>query len=193
MPFQSYGGCDPVGAALQGFHRGWREGIFRVGGLAKVVHYDIRAIDDTQVELFMTADGELSKWLFDGKTWKNERHYDLKVTGEFLVFDDGRALVTELDGEWSLIRDIETDDPAVGPFVDRVEAVPLTLVEDKIEKKNFFLHRDKLLDDTGRELFTVRASRDHTDRLRKVIDFVVSRRGAQRHPGAVPPAVEDVP
>ncbi len=172
----NYVGCNPIGEALQGFHRGWREGKNRVGEPAKVVHYDIRALDDYRVELYMTADGELFKWLYDGKTWKYERDYAVKIPNEFLILGNGKSLLTDQDGGWCIVRDIEREDATFDPIVDRVEGEPLTLVEDKVEQKTFFLHRDRLLDDTGRELFTARASRDHTDRLRKVIDFVLSRR-----------------
>jgi hypothetical protein len=176
LPPPNYVGCNPIGEALQGFHRGWKEGKNRVGDPAKVVHYDIRALDDTRVELYMTADGELWKWLFDGKTWERQRGYDFRVEGEFLVFDEGHSIIAEQDGKWCIVRDIGKENATCDPIVDRVEGEPLTLVEDKVEQKNFFLHRDRLLDDTGRELFTARASRDHTDRLHKVIDFVLSRR-----------------
>jgi len=177
-PSAAYVGCQPIGGALQGFHRGWREGVFRVGEPARVVHYDIRAIDEAQVELFVTADGELSKWLFDGKAWKNLRHYDLRVTGEFLVFDDGQSLVTEQDGQWAVIPDIEDAKAAFVAIAARVENEPLTLVEDKVERSHFFLHRDKLVDARGRELFSVRDARDHNERIRRVVDFVVARRRA---------------
>jgi hypothetical protein len=132
-------------------------------------------LDDTQVELFMTADGDLYKWLYDGKTWKYERDYAVRIPSEFLIFGNGKSLLTDQEGGWCIVRDIEKEDATCDPIVDRVEGEPLTLVEDRVEQKNFFLHRG-LLDDDGRELFTARAYRDHTDRLRKVIDFVLSRR-----------------
>ncbi len=174
-----YGSLAPLRDALQGFHRGWKEGKNYVGDPAKVVHYDIRALDDTRIELYMSADGELSRWLFNGTSWKNLRHYDVRVTGNFLVFGNGKSLVTDQDGRWSIVRDIEKENATCDPLVDRVEGEPLTLVEDRVEQKNFFLHGNVLLDDTGREFFTARAVRDHTDRLRKVIDFVVSGRAPQ--------------
>ena len=111
--------------------------------------------------------------------WKDPKFYDLHVDGDFLVFNGGRSLVTEVDEKWSVIRDIEDERSPLQAIIDRVEGEPLILLEDKVEQKNFFLHRDRLLDDTGRELFTVRAARDHTDRLRQVTDFVVSRRAAR--------------
>jgi hypothetical protein len=142
----------------------------------QVFHYDIQAIDDAQVELYMTADGALSKWLFDGMAWKKQSDYNLRIEGEFLVFDGGRSLVSARAGKWSVVRNFEN--PVIQIITDRIEGEPLTLIEDKVEQKDFFLHRNMLLDDRGRELFTVRAPRDHSDRLRKVIDFVVTRRPA---------------
>ncbi len=173
---------------------GWKEGDedvrpgLQMGTPPQMFNYDIRALDDVRIELYMTADGELARWLYDGKlsrwlndvkSWKYQRKYDLRVSGEFLVCDEGRSIVAERDGRWSLIRNIENATPTVQAIVDRVEGEPLTVVEDKVEQKNFFLHRNALLDDNGREVFTARAVRDHTDRLRKVIDFVVSGRAPQ--------------
>jgi len=56
-PPPNYVGCGPVGQALQGFHREWKEGKGRVGEPARAVHYDVRALDDARVEMFLTADG----------------------------------------------------------------------------------------------------------------------------------------
>jgi len=172
----TYVGCAPIGDALTGLYIAWPDGKNRIREPAKVVHYDIRALDEARVELFMTADGDLFKWLYDGKTWRYQSNYAVKIPNEFLILGNGKSLVTDQDGGWCIVRDIEKEDATCDPIVERVESEPLTLIEDRVEQKNFFLHRDKLFDDTGRELFTARAIRDHTDRVRKVVDFVLSRR-----------------
>jgi hypothetical protein len=151
------------------------EGINRVDSPAKQVHYDIRAINDESVELYMTADGELSKWLFDGKAWKNLKHYDLHVEGEFLVFDDGRSLVFERDGKWSTMRNIDDAAPAVRHLTDRAEDEPLILIEDTVGRTNHFIDRDGLLDVDGREVSRLRRASDR-DRIREAIQTVIARR-----------------
>lgn len=140
-------------------------------------HYDFRAIDGIQLELFVTADGALSKWLFDGKTWKNEKFYDLQVTGEFMVWDRGESLVTERDGTWSLIRGIDRPNPVVRALVQRVDGEPLILVDDTVKRTTLFLHRDQIFDDESREVRRLARDRQPSERIRDAIDLAVSRRG----------------
>ena len=171
-----YGSCIPIRDALHGFHRGWGTEQPRSGDSAKVVHYDIRALDEKQVELYLTADGELYKWLYDGKAWKYGRVYPVPVANEFLVLENGKSLVTDQEGKWCLIRNIEDDNAKCEPLAERVEGQPLTLVEDRVEHTGYFLHRDRVLDDKGRTLATLRPSTNDTDRVRQAVDAVVARR-----------------
>lgn len=173
--FTNYVSCAPICGAVTGLYVNWN-GKDTLSDPAKIVHYDIRALDENRVELFLTADAKLYKWLYDGKKWKNEALYPVRVDNEFLVLGDGKSLVTDQFGQWCIIRNVEDADAACEPIADRVESEPLTLVEDKVEQKNYFLHRDKFLDDRGRELWTVGDARDHNERVGRVIDFVVARR-----------------
>jgi len=175
-PESCYCGLDPVSSAWQRTIRDDAGQLKLLPDFPRAVFYDLYALDERRVDVFVSVDGQLAKWTFDGEKWQYDHGYQFRVIGPFLIVDGGKSIVAERDGKWSLIRGIERDEPDVRPLTERIEGEPLTLVEDKVEQKNFFLHRDRLLDDNGRELFIARASRDHTDRLRKVIDFVVSRR-----------------
>lgn len=140
------------------------------------VFYDLRTVDEERLELFMTVDGQLSKWVFDGKSWNYDRSYNLQVFGPFLILDTGNSMVAQCNDAWSVIRYFEKQHAQCEPLTDGVNGAPLTLVEDKVARTNYFLHRDRLLDDKGRSLATLRRSDNETDRVRQAIDAVVARR-----------------
>lgn len=170
-----YGCIAPVRDAIHGLHGTWKEGTNLNGDAAKAVYFDVRAINENTVELFMTADGELYKWLYDGRNWKNLKHYDLRVEGEFLVFDEGRSLVFQRDGKWATMRNIDEATPVVRDLADRVEDEPLILVEDRVSRTNHFIDRDRLLDQDGREISRLQRGLAR-DRIREAIETVITRR-----------------
>lgn len=145
--------------------------------LAKIpiVFYDIQAVDKEKIELFLTVDGGLTKWLFNGKEWRILKHYDFRLEGEFLAFDQGRSLVFERDGKWSVMRNIDDADSEVRALVNRVENEPLILVEDIVSQTNHFIDRDRLVDENGKEIVRLRQGGSR-DRIRNAVQAVVDRR-----------------
>lgn len=172
--YTNYGSCVPIADIFTGLYFSW-EAKNRIKKPVKEVHYEIRVIDATTVELFMSADGELSRWVFDGKDWKNLKHYDFRMEGEFLVFDEGRSVVFQRDGKWAIMRNIDEATPVVRDLTDRVEDEPLILVEDRVSRYQHFIDRDRLLDADGREVSRLRRG-PARERIREAIDTVITRR-----------------
>ena len=142
-----------------------------------VVRYDIRAVEESIVELFITIDNALSTWRCDGTDWTHLRDYKQTIEGPFIVTRDGRFIITEVAGQWSLIGPLDEPGSRVVNIVAKNADEPLILVEDDAQTAKYFWLRDKLMDDTGQIVHTVSASATNfDDRFRDVVAFVVSRR-----------------
>jgi hypothetical protein len=168
FPAPNYVGCDPIAEALQGFHRGWGHGEKWIGEPARAVHYDIRAVDDTQVDLFVTSDGDLFKWLFDGGVWKYQRPYDLRAEGEFMVLEGGASLVAQREGRWTLFTGFNDDRTQVTPVAEVDGDEPLTVLDDVDNRRSFLLYKDVLYDTEGRSLERLPAGLDSVAKIREV-------------------------
>ena len=175
---RSSGYCSitPAKEALTGFMSLTDEGFERTMPPAPhVVQYDIRAVNDTVIELFMTVDQRLTKWVYDGKQWKHLRNYPIEIKGEFLVCQDGRSLVTERDGNWSVVE-FEAAEPIFKAITERVPDQPLTLVEDTVEKQTYFEHRGDVFDKAGVKVWAAPSGLKRNDRAQALVDFVRTRR-----------------
>jgi len=175
---RSFKYCDitPAKKALTGFMSLTDEGFERTMPPAPhVVQYDIRAVNDTVIELFMTVDRHLAKWVYDGKQWKHLRNYPIEIKGEFLVCQDGRSLVTERDGNWSVVE-FEAAEPIFKAITERVPDQPLTLVEDTVEKQTYFEHRGDVFDKAGVKVWAAPSGLKRNDRAQALVDFVRTRR-----------------
>lgn len=181
-PAPNYGGLAPIGAAHLGLE-GWElgdepmgNGLHMCGKCIPVTHYDIRALDDSQVELFVTMNDKLSRWLFDGKKWTFRRNYPGTINGPFLICDEGNALVAEVDGHWCLVRGFDKQNAEVRQIVKKTDNEPLVLVEDLVARTNYFQLGGRLYDENGAGLWTVRRGQHSSTQFKSIVDYVCSRR-----------------
>jgi hypothetical protein len=143
---------------------------------ASDIHYDIRALDAERLELYMTADGKLQRWLFDGKEWTLQKDYAAEIKGPFLVCGEGNAAVAECDGQWCLIEPLDADEPALHPIVPRVEDEALLVIEDRVTGKTYFEQGYTLYDDRGRILRALPRVPNTPTKVTVISDFVRSLR-----------------
>jgi hypothetical protein len=166
--------------------RGWKEGDeemrpgLTIGAPPQVFQYDIRALDDVRIELYMTADGKLQRWLFDGEKWRLQKNYSVQIHGPFLVCKGGAAAVAEREGHWCLIEPLDADEPRARRIVQKVEDTPLVLVEDVFGRATFFEQQDKLYDERGVVRWSAPAVLDTPAKTKAIADYVCSVRSRQR-------------
>lgn len=176
-----YCSATPMHSALHGFHHGWKGGVSRKGDPARGIHYDLRAVDDSTIEWFMTVDGELWRWTYDGCggekkcEWKNPKVFPARITKPFLILSDGKSLITEREGDWCVVQNFEQETDCV-PLFTQSPGEPLTVIEDKTQQSHYFLHANSVRDSTGRELFAVRESHAHTDKVIQAVELLIKRR-----------------
>jgi len=177
-PPPHYVGCGPVAMALQGRHR-WK-GERGGGDPVKQVFLDIRALDDTQVELYMTGDGQLVKWLFDGATWKYIRTYDLRLNGEFMALEGDTMLVAVQDNRWCAFSGFEDGEAKVTPIAEVDDHEPMTVVDDVDAKRSFLHFKDTLYDAEGRAVQRIAAGLASAEKVRELANAVRKHRPNER-------------
>lgn len=173
---------------------GWNVGdMVRRPGLRTQVrpvdlHYDLHPIVEGRLDLYVTVDGDLYRWLFDktigsgkqwsfGDAWQLEAKYDFKLQGPFLFLGTiGKGVVAERDGQWSVIGPLDAEEPDARVIVARDQELPLNLVEDVHAKKDYFRQGKRLFDDRGRFIAAINTLAGHDDQLREVVSKVVARR-----------------
>jgi hypothetical protein len=177
-----YVGLSPMGALRMGI-TGWKEGDelmrngFKIGRSSpKIFHYDIRALDDTKFELYMSADRKLQLWLFDGKTWWLQKDYTVEFDGPFLVCNGGKAAVAEVDGSWCMIGPLADNKPRVVPIVEKKEDEALLLIEDVSASVCYFEQAGQVYDAKGKTVGTVQARTDMPAKIKTMSDLVRSMR-----------------
>lgn len=172
-PAPHYVDLDPIRAALL---KGMvvRNDLSAPKGSA--IHYDIRALDATRIELYMTVNGKLSLWLFDGETWTLRHNYSISVDGPFLICDDGKSIVTKRKDDWCLLGELNAKQPKVQRIVKSSPDEPLTLVEDKMTGINYFEYGGALYDANGVDVCPIPRDADAATRLKVITEFVRSRR-----------------
>ena len=172
----------PIARVRMGFD-GWKEGdgliadglrVSRTG--IPVIHYDIRALDDVRVELYMTVNDKLSRWLFDGDKWTLSKNYSVTINGPFLVCKEGNTIVAEKDGHWCIIESLDKKNPEIRQIVKRVPDEPLVLVEDLVAGRNYFQQQGKLYDENAAVMWSMPVGLEGNARFKAVVDFVCSRR-----------------
>lgn len=162
---------------------GWKEGDgLVVDGLRAsqagipIVHYDVRALDDVRVELYMTVNGKFSKWVFDGKKWTLSTNYPRRINGPFLICNGGSALVAEVDGHWCLVRSFDKQTAEVSQIAKKTDNEPFVLVEDIVARKNYFQYKGTLYDENRVQVSAVPSGSNRLNQLKSVVDSVRSRR-----------------
>lgn len=182
LPAPNYIGIAPIRAAYMAFD-GWKigdepiqDGLHVSSKGIPVIHYDIRALNDVQIELYMTLDGKLSKWLYDGVKWTLREEFTVEIEGPFFVRGTGSSLVAERNGEWCVIGPLDAEDPEVIRIIEKDAKQPLFLIEDMHAKKDYFSQGNRLMDDRGRVIGNINAFAAPDDQLREVVERVVSRR-----------------
>jgi hypothetical protein len=181
-PAPNYVGLSPVHAALMGFE-GWKIGDLPLGDGVQMskkghpkVSYDIHGLDASRIELYMTVDGKLSRWLFDGKEWTLRENYAIEIEGPFLVCEQGKSLVTARDGRWCLLKGIDTENPSVTPIIDVSETNPLRLIEDRSARKAFLELGGDLFDTSGKRIARIPKSVKPENRVREIVRNVRAQR-----------------
>lgn len=182
LPPPNYIGLGPIRAAYMGLD-GWQvgdepiqHGLHTSSNGIPVVHYDVRALDDVRVELYMTVNGKLSRWLFDGEKWTLAKNYSAIINGPFLVCKEGNAIIAEKDAHWCIIEPLDNRNPAIRQIVKRVPGEPLVLVEDLIAGRNYFQQQGKLYDENAAAIWSMPVGLEGIARFKSVVDFVFSRR-----------------
>ncbi len=182
LPPPNYIGLGPIHAAYMEID-GWQvgdepiqDGLHGSSEGIPVVHYDVRALDDARVELYMTVNDKLSRWLFDGEKWTLAKNYSAIINGPFLVCKEGNAIVAEKDGHWCIIESLDNKNPEIRQIVKRVPDEPLVLVEDLAAGRNYFQQQGKLYDENAAATWSIPAGLKGNARFKAVVDFVCSRR-----------------
>ena len=147
-----------------------------IGPPPEVFHYDIRALDEVQLELYVTADGKLQRWLYDGQTWRLTMDYKFKLDGPFLVFHDGKSIVTQREKDWCVLSALDDQTPGVRRLMQKIDDTPLTLVEDVFAGKQYFEYRGKLYDESGGERLEIPPVANPPEKIKAISDFVWSHR-----------------
>ncbi len=146
-------------------------------GSYRDVFVDLRPLEEGAFELFVAVEGRLSVWSGNNEDWQFMRIVPTPVKKPFLVFDDGRRLVTERNGDWCIIGPLEAAEPEARPIIAKDANKPLILVEDVVAKRNYFRMGDNLMDDRGMVLERLDTSEPLEDQMREVVYKVVLRRG----------------
>ena len=182
LPPPNYIGLGPIRAAYMGID-GWQvgdepiqDGLHISSKEIPIVHYDVRALDDARVELYMTVSDKLSRWLFDGEKWTLAKNYSAIINGPFLVYKEGNAIVAEKDGHWCIIESLDNKNPEIRQIVKRVPDEPLVLVEDLAAGRNYFQQQGKLYDENAAAIWSMPVGLEGNARFKAVVDFVCSRR-----------------
>lgn len=182
LPAPNYASLSPIGAVNRGIE-GWEEGdalvkeglhVLRSG--VPVLHYDIRALDDARIELYMTVNGKLSRWLFERKMWTLQKYYTGEIEGKFLICDDGESIVAKRDGAWCLFGELEAKQPTIRRIVRSSLDEQLTLVEDKVTGINYFEYGGALHNENGVDVCPIPRDTDAASRLKAITEFVRSQR-----------------
>ena len=175
-------GLEPIGAYHLGLS-GWKlgdmplqSGLRMARAAPKQICYDFCALDDVRLELYMTADGKLSRWLFDGEEWTLRENYSVKVDGPFLICNGGKGIVTKRENIWCLVGDLSEKQAKVQRIVKSSPDEPFTLVEDKVTGIDYFEYRGVLYDENGVDLCPIPRDTDAASRLKAITEFVRSRR-----------------
>lgn len=142
----------------------------------QTVQYDFRILKGEVAELYMTVDGVLSKWQHDGKEWVHKRNFNLVIDGEFVILDNGNAIVSLIDKEWCVIQDINGDDPTVHTIAQRVPDEPLVVIHDVGQEAEYFEHAGMLYDRTGQEIAELPDFANSAERMATLVEIVQSNR-----------------
>lgn len=142
----------------------------------QTVQYDFLILKGEVAVLYMTVDGVLSKWQHDGKEWIHKRNFDLAVHGEFVVLDEGNAIVSLRDEEWCVVQDIAADDPVVHSIAPRVIGEPLVVIHDVGQRVEYLEHSGMVYDRTGKEILRLPESPTRAERMAALVELVQSNR-----------------
>ena len=171
----------PVSDALYGFVELTNEGYKRVvRSRNPKVTFDFQPVADTQIWLFMTIDGRLSKWFYDGKEWAHKRTYDLQIDGEFMVLEGGTVLVAVQDNRWCAFSGFEDGEAKVAPIAEVDDHEPMTVVDDVDAKRSFLHFKDTLYDAEGRAVQRIPAGLGSAEKVRELANAVRKHRPNER-------------
>ena len=178
----NYVGLTPMWAALMRIG-GWRigdeplcDGLRKSTGAIPTIHYDIRPLDDERIELYMTVNGKLSRWLFDGEKWTLRENYTVNIDAPFLIFNGGKGIVTKRENIWCLVGDLSEKQAKVQRIVKSSPDEPFTLVEDKVTGIDYFEYGGVLYDENGVDVCPIPRDADAATRLKAITEFVRSQR-----------------
>jgi hypothetical protein len=136
--------------------------------------FDIRAVNEFTIELYLTADGRLSVWTFDGSEWVFQRVLPPQIHGVFRICHNGTAAVAVRDEHWCLISPLDSETPEVIPLAPANDSDRLWIVEDTVKKETFFVNGNAMLTMEGKQITSVPDNQTHSteQKVEWIAEFV---------------------
>ncbi len=117
-------------------------------GPRREVVVDIAAEDECGVTLWMTVEGELTRWTYRGSEYEFGGRLPVRLEGPFLMGQGGRAVMAQRGNQWW--RYEIGADGAAGRVIAKVsEGEPLFLIVDNVGERDWFVQGRDVMDERG--------------------------------------------